>query len=79
MQENQRAAENVLIVGNPTIPPIPSQNGEEPQKLTNLDSAEREAIAIAPLFNSDHIPISISLGTDRNLHLENAYPETLSP
>jgi CHAT domain-containing protein len=44
--------DNALIVGNPTMPSLPSQNGEKPQKLANLPGAKREAEAIAPLLNT---------------------------
>jgi tetratricopeptide (TPR) repeat protein len=43
---------NALVVGNPTMPSVPSQNGDKPQKLANLPGAKREAEAIAPLLNT---------------------------
>jgi hypothetical protein len=32
------------------MPSVVLENGEKPQQLSNLPGAEREAIAIAPLF-----------------------------
>ncbi|MEW6492028.1 MAG: CHAT domain-containing tetratricopeptide repeat protein [Cyanobacteriota bacterium] len=44
--------QDALIVGNPTMPALPSYPGEKPQKLAALPGAEREAKAIAPLLNT---------------------------
>ncbi|MEO8890032.1 MAG: CHAT domain-containing tetratricopeptide repeat protein [Coleofasciculaceae cyanobacterium] len=41
-----------LVVGNPTMPSVPSSIGEKPQQLRALPGAEREAKAIAPLLNT---------------------------
>lgn len=41
-----------LIVGNPTMPSIPPAVGEPPQQLPSLPGAEREALAIAQLLNT---------------------------
>jgi CHAT domain-containing protein len=41
-----------LVVGNPTMPSVPSSIGEKPQQLPALPGAEREAKAIAPLLNT---------------------------
>ena len=43
---------NMLIVGNPTMPKIPSKIGEAPQQLIPLPGTEREAKAIAKLFGA---------------------------
>ena len=43
---------NMLIVGNPTMPKIPPKIGEAPQQLIPLPGAEREAKAIAKLFKT---------------------------
>jgi CHAT domain-containing protein/uncharacterized protein HemY len=43
---------NMLIVGNPTMPKIPPKIGDEPQQLIPLPGAEREAKAIANLFKT---------------------------
>ena len=43
---------NMLIVGNPTMPKIPPQIGEEPKQLIPLPGAEREAKAIGKLFGT---------------------------
>ncbi len=50
--EGQRMGNNMLIVGNPTMPKIPPKIGEAPQQLTPLPGAEREAKAIAKLFGA---------------------------
>ena len=52
MGEGQRMGNNMLIVGNPTMPKIPPKIGEAPQQLTPLPGAEREAKAIAKLFKT---------------------------
>lgn len=40
-----------LVVGNPTMPSLPSKAGEAPQALPSLPGAEKEAKAIASLLN----------------------------
>ncbi|MGB6295294.1 MAG: CHAT domain-containing tetratricopeptide repeat protein [Rivularia sp. (in: cyanobacteria)] len=52
MGEWQRMGNDILIVGNPTMPKVPPKIGEAPQQLTPLPGAEREAKAIAKLFNT---------------------------
>ena len=52
MGEGQRMGNNMLIVGNPTMPKIPPKIGEAPQQLIPLPGAEREAKAIAKLFGA---------------------------
>ena len=52
MGEWQRMGNNMLIVGNPTMPKIPPKIGEARQQLIPLPGAEREAKAIAKLFNT---------------------------
>ena len=52
MGEGQRMGNNMLIVGNPTMPKIPPKIGEAPQQLSPLPGAEREAKAIAKLFGA---------------------------
>ncbi|MEP0859653.1 tetratricopeptide repeat protein [Trichocoleus sp. DQ-U1] len=47
----QRAAKDVLVVGNPTMPKI--QIGELAAKLDPLPGAEKEAIQIAKFFNTE--------------------------
>ncbi len=44
--------QNMLIVGNPTMPQIPPKVGKAPQQLTPLPAAEEEAKAIAKLFKT---------------------------
>lgn len=44
-----------LIVGNPTMPSIPPTVGEPPQQLPSLPGAEREALAIAQLLNTQSL------------------------
>ena len=50
-QRQHISGKDVLVVGNPTMPQI----GEPPQQLPSLPGAEREAIAIASLFNTKAI------------------------
>ncbi|MCY6493854.1 CHAT domain-containing tetratricopeptide repeat protein [Leptolyngbya sp. GGD] len=45
--------EGTLIVGNPFMPNDPT--ALQPKQLANLPNAEREAVAIAPLFNTKAI------------------------
>ncbi|MBD2743063.1 tetratricopeptide repeat protein [Coleofasciculus sp. FACHB-1120] len=44
--------QDVLIVGNPTMPSVPAKIGDPPTQLSSLPGAEREALAIAPLFKT---------------------------
>ncbi|AFY31639.1 CHAT domain-containing tetratricopeptide repeat protein [Calothrix sp. PCC 7507] len=46
---------NMLIVGNPTMPAVSPKIGEAPQQLTPLPGAEREAKAIANLFKTQSL------------------------
>jgi CHAT domain-containing protein/Tfp pilus assembly protein PilF len=50
-QNGQRAAKDVLVVGNPTMPKI--QIGELVSKLDSLPGAETEAIQIAEFLNTE--------------------------
>jgi CHAT domain-containing protein/Tfp pilus assembly protein PilF len=55
-QQRQRVSgKDVLVVGNPTMPSIPSKIGEPPQQLSSLPGAEQEAGAIAQLLNAQVI------------------------
>ena len=45
----------VLIVGNPTMPPIWNPNTDETQRLSNLPGAQSEAVAIAELFDTQPV------------------------
>lgn len=52
-RQQQRTANttgNVLVVGNPKMPPLPNTFGEQPQPLEPLPHAEEEAKAIAKLL-----------------------------
>jgi len=52
-QRRQQASEkDVLVMGNPTMPSISPALGESPQPLPSLPGAEREALAIAQLLNT---------------------------
>lgn len=42
-----------VIVGNPDMPSVPFRAGGPPMPLSNLPGAEAEAIAIAPILNTD--------------------------
>jgi CHAT domain-containing protein/tetratricopeptide (TPR) repeat protein len=48
-------ANNMLIVGNPTMPAVAPKIGEAPQQLTPLPGAEQEANAIANLFKTQFL------------------------
>ena len=50
--ERNSTNSNALIVGNPTMPQVPLGLGDSPQILSALPHAEREAEAIAQLFNT---------------------------
>jgi CHAT domain-containing protein/tetratricopeptide (TPR) repeat protein len=51
-QTHSKTIQNAIIVGNPTMPSLPPQYGETPQKLAPLPGAEREAETIAALFKT---------------------------
>ncbi|TVU55421.1 MAG: CHAT domain-containing protein [Arthrospira sp. PLM2.Bin9] len=44
---------NALVVGNPVMPKLSIEPGEEPKRLANLPGAEAEAIAIASMLNTE--------------------------
>ncbi len=46
---------NALVLGNPTMPSVSLSPGEPKQQLSPLPGAEAEAIAIAPLLNTQAI------------------------
>ena len=48
-------AEDVLVVGNPTMPRVSSGIGQPPQQLPSLPAAQQEATEIATLFNTQAI------------------------
>ncbi|MBD1889607.1 CHAT domain-containing protein [Coleofasciculus sp. FACHB-SPT9] len=49
-------SKNVLVVGNPTMPTMPTTKaGQTPQPLAPLPGAEREALTIAKLLNTQAI------------------------
>lgn len=41
-----------LVVGNPTMPSLPAQGSDSPQLLNSLPGAEREALSVASLLNT---------------------------
>jgi CHAT domain-containing protein len=47
--------DELLIVGNPTAPPLPPKPGEEPRQLLPIPNAETEAKAIAKIFKTQAI------------------------
>lgn len=51
----QQQQQNVLVVGNPTMPTVPLGEGEPPARLDDLPGAEVEAQAIAELFRTQAI------------------------
>jgi len=46
---------SALVVGNPTMPRVQSAPGEPPEPLAPLPGAEKEAVAIAPLLQTQAI------------------------
>ncbi len=44
--------QNLLVVGNPTMPTLPAQGDNPPQQLSSLPGAEQEALAVASLLNT---------------------------
>jgi CHAT domain-containing protein len=60
-QQRQKLAQKpansgrALVLGNPTMPSVSSYPGEPKQRLSPLPGAEAEAIAIAPLLNTQAI------------------------
>ena len=54
-RQQQVSAKAALVVGNPTMPRISLSLGEPPQQLPSLPGAEREAVAIAQLLNTQAI------------------------
>jgi len=44
--------QNLLVVGNPTMPTLPAQGDAPPQQLISLPGAEKEALAVASLLNT---------------------------
>ncbi|HEY9747366.1 MAG TPA: CHAT domain-containing protein [Allocoleopsis sp.] len=72
-----RSPQNALIVGNPTMPNLPSDNGERSQQLYSLPGAEREAKMIASLLNTEAITgsaatkaaVMAQMGKARIIHL----------
>ena len=44
--------QNLLVVGNPTMPMLPAQGDNPPQQLSSLPGAEQEALAVASLLNT---------------------------
>ncbi|MEG4803619.1 CHAT domain-containing tetratricopeptide repeat protein [Microcoleus sp. ARI1-B5] len=66
-QQRQKLAQkpvnssNALVLGNPAMPSVSLSLGEPKQRLSPLPGAEAEAIAIAPLLNTQ--PITGAQGT----------------
>jgi CHAT domain-containing protein/tetratricopeptide (TPR) repeat protein len=55
-QQRQRVAgKSSLVVGNPTMPSIPSKAGERFEQLMSLPGAEEEALSIAQLLKTQAI------------------------
>lgn len=51
-QRQTGLAKDVLVVGNPVMPKVSLQLGKAAEQLPSLPGAEREAIAIASVFNT---------------------------
>ncbi len=55
-QQRQRVSgKNTLVVGNPTMPSIPSKAGDRFEQLMSLPGAEEEALSIAQLLKTNAI------------------------
>lgn len=46
---------NALVVGNPTMPTLPAQGNTAPGQLNSLPGAEKEALTVASLLNTQAI------------------------
>ncbi len=55
LAQKQSHSGRALVLGNPTMPSVSSYPGEPKQQLSPLPGAEAEAIAIAPLLNTQAI------------------------
>jgi CHAT domain-containing protein len=49
---NTSGTKNALVVGNPTMPTLPAQGNTAPGQLNSLPGAEKEALAVASLLNT---------------------------
>ena len=55
LAQNQSHSRRALVLGNPTMPSVSLSPGVPKQRLSPLPGAEAEAIAIAPLLNTQAI------------------------
>jgi CHAT domain-containing protein len=55
LAQKQSHSGTALVLGNPTMPSVSAYPGEPKQQLSPLPGAEAEAIAIAPLLNTQAI------------------------
>ncbi|EGK88128.1 CHAT domain-containing protein [Microcoleus vaginatus PCC 9802] len=55
LAQKQSHSGRALVLGNPTMPSVSAYPGEPKQQLSPLPGAEAEAIAIAPLLNTQAI------------------------
>jgi len=55
LAQKQPNSSNALVLGNPTMPSVSPSPGEPKRQLSPLPGAEAEAIAIAPLLNTQAI------------------------
>ncbi|MEP6496875.1 CHAT domain-containing protein [Microcoleus vaginatus ZQ-A3] len=55
LAQKQSNSDRALVLGNPTMPSVSLSPGEPKQQLSPLPGAEAEAIAIAPLLNTQAI------------------------
>ena len=55
LAQKQPNSGNALVLGNPTMPSVSPSPGEPKQQLSPLPGAEAEALAIAPLLNTQAI------------------------
>ncbi|MGB3693426.1 MAG: CHAT domain-containing tetratricopeptide repeat protein [Spirulinaceae cyanobacterium] len=54
-QQVRENAQDILVVGNPTMPKVSLYPGEEPQQLSPLENSEKEAKEIAKLLQAKAI------------------------
>ena len=54
-QRQRVSGSGALVVGNPTMPRLPGKSGEPGEQLESLPGAEKEAIEIATLLNTQAI------------------------
>lgn len=54
-RSNSSQTKKALVVGNPTMPNLPAQDNTAPTQLNSLPGAEKEALAVASLLNTQAV------------------------